>query len=65
MAAQLTLNVTTLETSEDMTLCDWTGVVEMELFVATYRNFGLATARYPVLEVVAKVEPYENSRDSV
>ena len=43
-----------------LTLCDWTGMVETELFAATYRNYGLATVRYPVLELVAKVEPFEN-----
>ena len=41
---------------------DWTGIVETELFVKTYRNYGLATLRYPVLEVEAKVEAFENGR---
>jgi DNA polymerase III alpha subunit len=45
-----------------LTLADWTGIVETELFADTYRNHGLATVRYPVLEVVATVEPYENGR---
>ena len=45
-----------------MTLADWTGMVETELFSATYRSYGLATVRYPVLEVEATVEPYENGR---
>ena len=43
-----------------MTLCDWTGIVETELFADTYRSYGLATVRYPVLEIIASVEPYEN-----
>jgi DNA polymerase-3 subunit alpha len=43
-----------------MTICDWTGIVETELFADTYRSYGLATVRYPVLEVTATVEPYEN-----
>lgn len=43
-----------------LTLCDWTGMVETELFAATYRSYGLATVRYPVLELSAKVEPFEN-----
>ena len=38
------------------------GIVETELFAPTYRNYGLATVRYPVLEVTATVEPYENGR---
>lgn len=45
-----------------LTLADWTGMVETELFAQTYRNYGLATVRYPVLEVEAKVEPFENGR---
>ena len=45
-----------------LTLCDWTGIVETELFAATYKAYGLATVRYPVLEIVARVEPYENGR---
>ena len=45
-----------------LTLCDWTGMVETELFAATYRSYGLATVRYPVLEIVATVEPFENGR---
>ena len=45
-----------------LTLADWTGMVETELFAQTYRNYGLATVRYPVLEVEATVEPFENER---
>jgi len=35
-------------------------LVETELFAPTYRSYGLATVRYPVLEVTATVEPFEN-----
>jgi DNA polymerase III alpha subunit len=45
-----------------LTLADWTGMVETELFAPTYRTYGLATVRYPVLEVTATVEPFENGR---
>ena len=45
-----------------LTLADRTGIVETELFAATYRNYGLATIRYPVLEIAARVEPFENGR---
>ncbi|HNC99159.1 MAG TPA: fused DNA polymerase IV/DNA polymerase III subunit alpha, partial [Myxococcota bacterium] len=45
-----------------LTLCDGTGMVETELFAATYRSYGLATVRYPVLEITARVEPFENGR---
>ena len=36
--------------------------METELFAQTYKNYGLATVRYPVLEVTATVEPFENGR---
>ncbi|MBL9169840.1 MAG: DNA polymerase III subunit alpha [Verrucomicrobiales bacterium] len=45
-----------------LTLCDGTGMVETELFAATYRSYGLTTVRYPVLEITARVEPFENGR---
>jgi DNA polymerase III alpha subunit len=44
-----------------LTLADWTGIVETELFADTYRSYGLATVRYPVLEITARVESYDNS----
>jgi hypothetical protein len=43
-----------------LTLADWTGMVETELFAQTYKNYGLATVRYPVLEVTATVRLFEN-----
>lgn len=43
-----------------MTLADRTGIVETELFAEGYRSYGLATVRYPVLEIEATVEPFEN-----
>jgi hypothetical protein len=45
-----------------LSLADRTGIVETELFADTYKNYGLATVRYPVLEIEARVEPYENGR---
>jgi hypothetical protein len=45
-----------------LTLADWTGIVETELSAQTYKNYALATVRYPVLEVTAMVEPFENGR---
>ena len=50
------------EAMKFLTLADWTGIVETELFAPTYRSYGLATVRYPVLEVTAMVEPFENGR---
>jgi DNA-directed DNA polymerase III PolC len=48
------------ESMKFLTLADRTGMIEAELFGTTYRRFGLATVRYPVLEVTATVEPFEN-----
>ena len=36
-----------------LSLADWTGIVETELFAQTYKSYGLATIRYPVLEIEA------------
>lgn len=55
-------NQTTGESMKFLTLADWTGMVETELFAQTYRSYGLATIRYPVLEITATVEPFENNR---
>jgi len=59
---QRTHHQITGEPMKFLTLADWTGMVETELFAQTYKNYGLATVRYPVLEVAAKVEPFENGR---
>ena len=45
-----------------LSLADKTGIVETELFASTYRSYGTATIRYPVLEVDASVEPFDNGR---
>jgi DNA polymerase III alpha subunit len=57
---QRTHHQITGEPMKFLTLADWTGMVETELFAATYKSYGLATVRYPVLEVEARVEPFEN-----
>ena len=45
-----------------LSLADWTGIVETELFAQTYKSYGLATVRYPVLEVEARVESFDNGK---
>ena len=45
-----------------LTLADWTGMIETELFAQTYKTYGLATVRYPVLEIEARLEPFDNGR---
>lgn len=43
-------------------LSDWTGMVETELFARTYRSYGLAAVCYSVLEITARVKPFESGR---
>ena len=57
---QRTHHQITGEPMKFMTLADWNGMVETELFAQTYKSYGLATVRYPVLEVEARGEPFEN-----
>ena len=59
---QRTHHQITGEPMKFLTLADWTGMVETELFAQTYKSYGLATVRYPVLEILATVEPFENGR---
>jgi error-prone DNA polymerase len=59
---QRTHHQITGEPMKFLTLADWTSMVETELFAQTYKSYGLTTVRYPVLEVTATVEPFENGR---
>jgi DNA polymerase III alpha subunit len=59
---QRTHHQVTGEAMKFLSLADWTGIIETELFAQTYKSYGLATVRYPVLEVEARVEPFENGR---
>ena len=45
-----------------LTLADWTGMVETELFASIYRSYGLATVRYPILEITARAGQSDNGR---
>jgi DNA-directed DNA polymerase III PolC len=59
---QRTHHQITGEPMKFLSLADWTGIVETELFAQTYKSYGLATVRYPVLEIEARVEPFDNGR---
>ncbi len=59
---QRTHHQVTGEPMKFLSIADWTSIVETELFAKTYKSYGLATVRYPVLEIEAKVEPFENKR---
>ena len=43
-----------------ISICDYSGIVECEIFAAAYRVYGLNTVRYPVVQVTAKVKPFDN-----
>ncbi|MCX8108357.1 MAG: hypothetical protein N3G20_06090, partial [Verrucomicrobiae bacterium] len=45
-----------------LTVADYTGILETELFATTYKTYGLTTVRYPVLELTGRVETFENGR---
>ena len=43
-----------------ITICDYTCMIECELFAATYRRFGLATVQFAVVEVEGTVTAFDN-----
>lgn len=43
-----------------ISICDQSGIVEREIFAEAYRFHGLATVRYPVVEVTGEVQPFDN-----
>jgi len=43
-----------------ISLCDYSGILECELFAGTYRRFGVQTLRHPIVEVTGKIVPLEN-----
>jgi DNA polymerase III alpha subunit len=43
-----------------ITICDYTGIIECEIFAQAYRRFGLETVRHPVVEIEARVTPFDN-----
>ncbi len=45
-----------------VSLCDYTGFVETEMFAATYRAFGMETIKSSVIEVEGIVMPFENGK---
>ena len=53
-------NQITGDTMKFITICDYTGIIECEIFANTYRAFGVVTVRYPVVEATATVEPFDN-----
>ena len=43
-----------------ISICDYSGILECELFASAYRRFGAETIRHPIVEVRGKVKPFAN-----
>ena len=43
-----------------ISICDYSGILECELFASAYRRFGVETIRHPIVEVRGKVKPFAN-----
>jgi len=43
-----------------ISVCDWSGVLECELFADVYKRYGTETIRHPVVEVTGRVMPFPN-----
>ena len=48
------------DTMKFLTICDYSGMVECEIFADTYRRFGINTVRFPAVELTATVTPCDN-----
>jgi DNA polymerase III alpha subunit len=44
-----------------ISVCDYSGILECELFASAYRRFGVETIRHPIVEVSGKVKPFANN----
>ncbi|MEI8312927.1 MAG: fused DNA polymerase IV/DNA polymerase III subunit alpha, partial [Verrucomicrobiota bacterium] len=45
-----------------LSICDYTGMLETEMFATAFRRFGLETLRHPVLEITGTVSPFDGNR---
>ena len=45
-----------------ISICDYSGFVETELFAAVYKAYGMETIKSPLIELEGFVEPFENQR---
>ena len=45
-----------------ISLCDYSGFVETELFAAVYKAYGMETIKSPLIELEGFVEPFENRK---
>ena len=45
-----------------ISVCDYSGFVETELFAAVYKAYGMETIKSPLIELEGFVEPFENKK---
>jgi DNA polymerase III alpha subunit len=45
-----------------ISICDYSGFVETELFAAVYKAYGMETIKSPLIELEGFVEPFENKK---
>jgi DNA polymerase III alpha subunit len=45
-----------------ISICDYSGFVETELFAAVYKAYGMETIKSPLIELEGVVEPFENKK---
>jgi DNA-directed DNA polymerase III PolC len=45
-----------------ISVCDYSGFVETELFAAVYKAYGMETIKSPLIELEGSVEPFENKK---
>jgi DNA polymerase III alpha subunit len=45
-----------------ISICDYSGFVETELFAAVYKAFGMEPIKSPVIEIEGFVEPFDNKK---
>ncbi len=45
-----------------LSICDHSGILETEMFAATFRRFGLETLRHPVLGITGMITPFDGDR---
>jgi error-prone DNA polymerase len=43
-----------------ISICDYSGILECELFASAYKRFGILTVRHPVVEIEGTVQPFDN-----
>lgn len=45
-----------------ISVCDYSGIIECELFADAYGRYGIETVRHPVVEVTGTVQHFDNKK---